>query len=364
MSHSASERPESSPAQPSTYERHERALLGGAPTLTVDDVAVAARTTPAFVRMFWRAMGFANVRDDEVAFTATDADAVRDAAALMASGRIDERTFVTVLRAQSHSADRLALWQVEALVDDGVRRLGLDDTSARLLVLDRIGIATDLLERGMVYAWRRHLAALLRRMDAAVGRSGAQAQGGDELPLERAIGFVDVVSYTSRTAHLGAHDLAELVQSFELLARDAITTAGARVVKTLGDGVLFVADDLVTGAEVALDVVRVLEVAEQPVPVRGAITWGRVLSRSGDVFGPTVNLASRLADIAGPGQILTDAVTWAVLADLDAGSGLFAHRDLDAQQVAGIGVVEPVLLERQPDGDVGPRTRDAGEGSR
>src|SRR5690625_5986684 len=93
------------------------------------------------------------------------------------------------------------------------------------------------------------------------------------------------------------------------MAPGVISTAGARVVKTIGDAVLFVADTPEIGAEVALNLSSSIEKAADVPPVRIGMVWGRLLSRFGDVFGPPVNLAARLTDIAEPGTILVDQPT-------------------------------------------------------
>ena len=331
--------------QPLTLERQTRLLLGDVPDLDAYDVARMVGTSAARVLQFWRALGFAGIPASQKAFARSDAEALRAALSLIEDTGLTETAWRSVVRAAAHSADRLALWQLETLVEDAERRFVLDDTSARLVVLDTVGESVAALEKLTSHAWRRHLLALLSRTEHSFGQAGT-AEGGDELPLERATGFVDVVSYTQRTAQLGAVGLGELVASFEERARDVVTEAGARVVKTMGDGVLFVADDLPTGIEVALELVEAYADAPVPLEVHGAVTWGRVLSRSGDIFGPTVNLAARLADIATPGQILTDEITWA-LAEGDAGvRASVGALSLPTAQVNGIGPVEPVLLSR------------------
>ena len=334
-----------------TLERQTKLLLGELPHLDAYDVARMVGTSAARVLQFWRALGFPGVPASSKVFTRADADGLRAALDLIESSGLSETAWRALVRAAAHSADRLALWQLEALVEDAERRWVLDDTSARLVVLDTVGESVTALESVQSHAWRRHLLALLTRTEHSVGRIGNLDDDRDALPLERAIGFIDVVSYTRRTADLGAAALGELVSAFEERARDVVTEVGARVVKTMGDGVLFVADDLPTGIEVALELADSYRDAPVPLEVHGAVTWGRVLSRSGDVFGPTVNLASRLADIASPGQILTDEVTWA-LATAPTAHGVDQLGDhvlgtaLPLANVPGIGEVAPVLLTR------------------
>jgi adenylate cyclase len=180
-----------------------------------------------------------------------------------------------------------------------------------------------------------------------------------KLPLARAVGFADMVSFTRRTAGLGSTDLSQFVQRFEAAARDVVTASGGRVVKTIGDAVLFVADDASTGARVALgladalgreldsDEVRLAGLADGArgvTPVRVGFVWGRILSRFGDVFGPTVNLAARLTDIAEPSTVLVDVETARALEN-DPGVVL---EPLDPVELHGLGTVQPIRLRAAP----------------
>ena len=79
------------------------------------------------------------------------------------------------------------------------------------------------------------------------------------------------------------------------------------MIKTIGDEILFVADDPRAAAEVALQVTeRGADEDDQFPQVRAGIAYGDVVSRLGDVFGPTVNIASRLTSVARPGTVLVD----------------------------------------------------------
>src|SRR5690606_31323908 len=133
---------------------------------------------------------------------------------------------------------------------------------------------------------------------------------------------------------------------FEAGARDIIATCGGRVVKTIGDAILFVADDAETGAEVALELAEATGAElgtahpnEPEIPVRVGFVWGRVLSRFGDVFGPAVNLASRLTDQAEPTTVLVDKPTADILA---ASSSRYALTKQPEREVPGIGPLAPV----------------------
>lgn len=331
--------------EPSTVAAHQRALIGGAPELTMRDLADRAGVPVPAARMFWRAMGFPDVPDDTVMFTAADVAALRQIARLVGRDVVDLSTAVSLVRAQSHTTDRLALWQTEALVEDAARRLQLDDTGARLVVLDRLADIGAVLEDQLVYAWRRQLAALAARIESEVARRPVDDGDDDILPLPRALGFADMVSFTRRSADLGSHALAELVQGFEFAARDVITSHGARVVKTIGDAVLFIADELPTAADVAIDLIAEIDARPELLPVRASLVWGRVVSRSGDVFGPTVNLASRIVDVAPPRMVVMDAATAELLAT-GPGAARFAVLPRAEADMPGIGTVPLRELRR------------------
>lgn len=325
-----------------TLERQTETLLGALPSMTAYEVARQVGTSAARVLQFWRELGFAGVPAVAPVFAPSDVAALRSAISLVDEQGLSEEAVRALVRGAAHSADRLAVWQLEALVADAEERYDLDDVSARLVVVDTVGETIGQLEALVTHAWRRHLLSLVDRTERSVAHLGNQVPN-DQLPLERAIGFCDVVSYTSRTLELRASELEELVVAFEERARDAVTGVGARIVKTMGDGVLFAADDLETGLRAALGLADSYRDGPVEIEVHGAVTWGRILPRSGDVFGPSVNLAARLADLAEPGQLLTDAATWQLIE----GSGLASRIDgtpLPPAHAEGIGIVEPVLL--------------------
>lgn len=328
---------------PSTVDAYTDVLLGGFAQFSARDLASYADVSVEQAEDFWASMGFPVTDVDEVAYTLPDALAIKRWADAMHSGHIDQATARSLVRAHSHLADRLALWQVEALVEDAVRRQGLDDTSARMYVLENMKIGVHMLEEAFNHAWQRQLHALLARMEKEVSqRSGADTH--KRFPLTRSLGFVDMVSYTSTSTILGDR-LPELIDRFEDVTRSAVTRAGGRVVKMMGDAVLFIADELGTGLEVVTTLIDQLQADDEVLPVRASFVRGDVFSRSGDVFGPTVNLASRLAGIAPEGGILTDASTAAAITAGHGGSG-YSVESFPKAELRGVGRVQPFLISR------------------
>ncbi len=150
------------------------------------------------------------------------------------------------------------------------------------------------------------------------------------------IGFVDLVGYTAISQQLDPHELSALVRRFEQLAFDSVAREGGRVVKTIGDEVMFVAGDVAAAARIARRLTdRSLDDALLP-PARAGLAYGSVVTREGDYFGPVVNRASRLVEIAKPGSVITDDDVHAALADDLA----FAWKRLRPRRIRDIGRVE------------------------
>lgn len=327
----------------STVARHALSLLGPTP-YTLAELARRAGTTVEAAAHYWGGMGYTLGRHDRPRFGDMDVAALRRAAALIENGVIDNETSSMLLRA-GQLTDRLVLWQVESVVADIARRLNVDDTTARLVALDRMGEMFEELERQLVYTWRRQMVALLARLDTDVSQAGVSHIDPEVYPLHRTLGFVDMVSFSRHSAQVGAAALAELIGKFELICRDVITAHGARVVKTIGDAVLFVADNVETGVEVALLLMEALRTAEGLLPMRASVVDGHVFSRYGDVFGPTVNLAARLVDVADPGCLFTDEATAQALSAPEF-AGRYVLKEREPMELQGLGEVQPFALFR------------------
>jgi adenylate cyclase len=320
-------------------------MIAGAPALytlsQVEDLTALSRED---IGSFMRAMGLTVPEDGEVAFSVKDVDALIASHEVSEYGVLGDKTETQLLRAVSHTTERLAWWQFESLVDDATERYSLDAAAARLVVLDKIADMADIFEEQMMYAWRRHLSRIIRRVGAAVGEAGSGGFGlsPEALPLERAVGFCDLVGYTPISAKLGAVDLDLLVQAFMRQCRDIVSRGGGRVVKELGDGVMFVTEEPVRGAHIALDVAEEIGRDGSIPPARVGLVWGRVLGRFGDVFGPSVNLASRLTALAAPSEVLVDPQT----AEAIKGAAGLELVPQGVTAVPGVGQVAPFRLAR------------------
>lgn len=121
-----------------------------------------------------------------------------------------------------------------------------------------------------------------------------------------AVGFADLCGFTPLSRSLPERDLLGIVDRFEGAALLALPAAGATLVKLLGDGVLFHADDVPTAVDAAASLIAEARAGGGLPDVRAAVTFGRVVVRAGDCFGEAVNRASRLLDVAPPGAVVAD----------------------------------------------------------
>jgi adenylate cyclase len=306
----------------------ERELLGGDRLHNREQVAELAGVDVERAQELWRALGFADVDNETRAFTDRDVWALQTVDRLGQEGWLDDAMQVSMARALGQSLARLADWQLAAIGSM------VDPATAEEMALARAENLVPVVEELIGYVWRRHLAAAAAR---------ALSVGRDEFASHSmAVGFADLVGFTSLTRELDEIELGALVEQFESMASDIVASAGARVVKTIGDEVLFTADDAATAAEVGLRLSEQLPKIDKIPDLRVGLACGTVLSRLGDVYGEPVNLASRLTSIARPGSVLVDRELAAALE----GDDRWKLRRVPPRPVRGYALLQPTRLRR------------------
>jgi class 3 adenylate cyclase len=144
-------------------------------------------------------------------------------------------------------------------------------------------------------------------MERAIEQSRAAQSGSSATTVVLAVGFIDLVGFTPLSERLPATELGALVDGFESAASDTVALNGGRVVKLIGDEVMFIAVDPAAACAIALALVDRFGGGELAVTPRGGVAVGEVLMRGGDYYGPVVNIASRVAGLAVPNEILVTA---------------------------------------------------------
>jgi adenylate cyclase len=319
-----------------TREQLEKAILGELPRLTSSDVAEAAGVPLEDARRLWRALGFPDA-GEQLVFTGADLEALGLLVGAVTAGAIDFDTAVRLTRAVGQTMARLADWQVATLsarvehLEAGEEATGSRIGSA-LRLTEQVGIPFEQL---LVYAWRRHLAAAVTRTEAL---------GAADVDLHSTcftVGFADLVAFTALSNELDEDRIGDLVELFEARCADIVAAHRGRVIKTLGDSVLFVSENPVSAMDIALSIIEVIGRDKRLPDVRIGLATGSVVMRLGDVFGPSVNMAARLTRVARRNRVITDRATAELLP-----LGSFETRPLPPRPLRGFGVVEPYAVRR------------------
>lgn len=313
----------------------ERLVLGEEPAHSGLDLVTRVGLDAETAQRVWRALGFPELDVNAVAFTEGDAQALRLIQGLVDQGVVDLDTALNLTRAVGQAMARLADWDVISLLPKP--RPGEDPATlaqrrrhhAEVLISEHGRVFEDLL----VHAWRRHLAAsLARTLVLAEGEEGAATV---------TVGFADLVAFTALSNEIGEDRVGDLVEVFESRCADVISTYGGRVIKSLGDSVLFVVDDASRGLDIADGIINVIGRDGRMPDVRLGLASGPVAQRLGDVFGPAVNLAARLTTVARRNRVIVDEATAQLLP-----RDRFEVRRLPARHLRGFGLVEPVAVRR------------------
>jgi adenylate cyclase len=309
------------------------ALLGKA-ELTAFEVAHEAGLEPGQARRLWRALGFPPVENDDRIFTHTDVAIVRAVRALIEVQRADPDDVLQLTRVLGRSLANVADAQVTAAAERLELRRGgaVPDETAIAELADRVAALAPALEQFLGYVWRRQLLAALRRRSATPSVA--------DRPL--AVGFADLVGFTAMSQALAPRDLAAIVDRFEALAYDHILERGGRVVKMIGDEVMFAVADGGFAADIAVALVEAYARDPDLPDVRVGLALGPTLSWEGDLYGPTVNLASRLVNLARPNTVLISPELGERLRD----DPRYALRHLRPVNLHGIGRVRAWVLRR------------------
>lgn len=301
--------------------------------LTAAEVAGRAGLRLDQARKLWRALGFPEPGSEAV-YDEADVAALRRVLEVIDSGLLDMDVAVNLARGLGQTMARLSDWQVSALVQRVDEVTGSSDTS---LVLDTAGKLSEefspIFEELLVYAWRRHIAGALARLEAT-----AQEEHGT---VQLTVGFADIVQFTALSNTLTEDKIGDLVELFESRCADVVAVQHGRVIKSLGDSVLFVNDDPIRAYDTAAGIINVIGRDPRMPDVRLGLATGSVVMRLGDVFGPPVNMAARLTAVARRNRIIIDERTAEMLP-----SDQFETRRLPARPVRGFGIVEPVAVTR------------------
>ncbi|HVU62262.1 MAG TPA: adenylate/guanylate cyclase domain-containing protein [Mycobacteriales bacterium] len=280
----------------------DRVILPGREQYSLADISLATNASIADIRAIWRALGYVEAEDDEPVASADEVAAVQvcaDMAALLGIQGV-----LGVCRVVASSLARVAD-ATSTAVRAQVPQLALGVSGSEVVTartfagvatfVPRIGHALDTLFRHQLEVARMHW----ERSD-----SGDLA---DSHGVRVGVGFADLSGFTSLTEGMTMTELSQLLNGFEQVAEDVVRRGDGRVVKYIGDAVMYVTHDATAAVRVAQGLIEAARI--RGMQARAGVAVGVALALAGDYFGPVVNLAARLVAIASAGEILvTDEV--------------------------------------------------------
>jgi class 3 adenylate cyclase len=263
------------------------------------DAAARLEAEPSLLARAWRTFGLpdngldaALLTDSDVAMLGTFLDVRAFLGEEMALGvaRVAGAAIARITEAES-SAMRAGM---EGVIDIGVTGDELVTAKAYSAVtqlVPRIGQMLDALHRQHLEATRLHFEDI------------------DQVHEERTafrcgVGFADLSGFTKLSQQLTLAELSQVLTSFEETATETIHARGGRIVKFLGDAVMWVSAEPEKLAAIATDLVTHPRAVMAGIDVRAGLAYGKLLAQDGDYFGTPVNLAARLVGVAEPGQVL------------------------------------------------------------
>jgi adenylate cyclase len=270
--------------------------------LTVADVSARSGMPAERIQAMRFALGLPPLAPDDPALSVEDA---RSLAFILRTeelfGRDAVRRFIQVLGASlarlAEAAISVALVNLEGPIRaSGGSEMALAEARFRAMQ------TTAPLAETVAQFFKGHMAIAGRRLRRM------QPEGSVDL-ARLTVGFVDLVGFTTLARQVEPRALAGIVERFEETAHDVVGLHDGRVVKFVGDEVMFVAQSAAAACAIALGLIDRF-VASTSVTPRGGLASGDVLVRGGDYYGPVVNLAARMAEIAVPREVLvTETVT-------------------------------------------------------
>ncbi len=292
----------------------------------------------------WRALGFPDPGADEQVFTRFDVEAARAVTRLSEQWLPDAAVREAVARAIAQSMSRLAEWQVGMLAQVAAARAA---NVGELRPREAARLAADVLpdlELLQSYVWRRHLAAVASRWIAGAADTDPETVRADTWPMS--VGFADMVGFTRTTRRRSMDELSEMIERFGAVTSEVIADGRGRIVKTVGDEVLFVTEHPADAAAIALGLRDRVRDEEPLPPLRIGVAHGLVLTRYGDVYGEVVNIAARLTSEARPDTALVDEQVHDVLRD----DPRFDLRRIPPRHTRGYGHLKAWALRAARDG--------------
>lgn len=261
----------------------------------------------ADVERAWAALGLTVAGVDVPALSAADVEGLRTWSEMRAV--LGDEAATGLLRVIGSALARISEAE-SSMLRASSPDIMIDQTHDELATAQAYRTAAAYIPRigALMDAAHRHHLMSTRTYFEHVIRAGSET-------VECGVGFADLSDFTALTQMLTTVELTDLLNEFSSAASDVVHAAGGRVVKFIGDAVMWVATTPHLLARAAVDLVEHPKARQAHVRVRAGLDFGAVLAINGDYFGNSVNLAARLVQAAEPGQVLVSAALREALGD-------------------------------------------------
>ncbi|MEX2253542.1 MAG: adenylate cyclase regulatory domain-containing protein [Thermoleophilaceae bacterium] len=273
--------------------------LGGPGKYTLTQVARDARIDPRFLRKLMQAHGRPDPAPRERVYTDDDLEYARLIRGFLDAG-IPRDGILEIARVlgqgMANTADVVRQMIADLLLEPGDSEftLGLRYADVAEQLAPEMGTLLDYLFRAQLRE------GVQRQLLSEEERQAGEIAGSQEV----AVAFADLVGYTKLGGRLPTEDVGRIASRLAELAGSA-THPPVQLVKTIGDAAMFVSPEVPALLETLIALVAAVKKEGEEFPaVSVGVAHGPATSRGGDWFGATVNVASRITDAAGPGQVL------------------------------------------------------------
>jgi adenylate cyclase len=275
--------------------------LGGRGEYTLGEVAERAGVDEGLLRAYVSALGLAMPREDLPLAGEEDLEAARVLARVLEAGLPAEGLL---------EAARISGQWLPALAQTMVRMVGeafLRPGDTELDVARRYRAVAEELRPLLGGMLEHHLTQHLRQAIRSEVLSHTQVASGATAPTEPvAVAFADLSGFTRMGARIPPDELGRIASRLVTLTTESLVPP-VRAVKYLGDAAMLVSPDPAALLDTLLRLTAAVDVeGDELPPLHAGAAFGPAVSRAGDWFGHTVNLASRIADVARAGTVVGD----------------------------------------------------------
>ncbi len=314
------------------------ALAAGRLGRRYEDIAAEHSFPESLVERLHESIGFEPPNPNDRA--GEDDVALLDVMELFRSVDVPDEAVLRLFAVYADAVRRLAKAEAElyeANIEERLRASGMTERELIEFGTDFGNRVSAALERALVMVYRRHrvhawIEHSVNHVEAALDAEGIESR----VPQPPAICFVDLTGYTRLTEERGDRFAADVAAQLASLVKEISRRRGGSAIRWLGDGGMFHFRDPAHAVVAGLDMVEQAPAIGLP-PAHIGIHAGPVIFQDGDVYGRTVNLASRLASVAQAAEVVVseNVAQWA--------DG-FSYQDMGPVTLKGVRV--PIRLFR------------------